>query len=170
VKFLSVVSIQILSLKNANPSFYKIHVETITFHCLPSSRYILPLPLRFFPQEPHIPHIMISKTSTLYSSSFLRQRESKSTNLAGKGTKEHSLLPSNTIILKTMRLNFLNFFPHILILMSRHSSIEVLKKEFFFPLPFFGLPRGSFSVILEKYSQGTLGVIVTWLDINLKKL
>jgi hypothetical protein len=38
VKFSSVVSIQIFSLKNANPSFNEIHVKTITFHCIPSSR------------------------------------------------------------------------------------------------------------------------------------
>jgi hypothetical protein len=37
VKFSSVVSIQIFSLKNANPSFYKIHVENDYF----------PLPSKF---------------------------------------------------------------------------------------------------------------------------
>jgi hypothetical protein len=39
-----------------------------------------------------------------------------------------------------------------------YLTVEFLKKEFFFAWPFSGLHGGSFSVFLEKHSQGTLGV------------
>jgi hypothetical protein len=51
VKFSSVVSIQIFSVKNANPSFYEIHVENDYF----------PLPFKFEMEA-------ITKTSKTYNS------------------------------------------------------------------------------------------------------
>jgi hypothetical protein len=41
-----------------------------------------------------------------------------------------------------------------------YLTVEFLKKDFFFAWPFSGLHGGSFSVFLEKHSQGTLGVNV----------
>jgi hypothetical protein len=39
-----------------------------------------------------------------------------------------------------------------------YHTIEVLKRDSFFCLPFFNLLRGNFSVFLDKHSQGLLGV------------
>ena len=90
--------------------------RTVPLFCTPSLQkrnshsFILSLPLRFFLQHLHIPHIVNLKNLNFVKFKFLMPTRIEVSNPTKQGTRKHLVLPLNAVILKSMQSKFLNFF------------------------------------------------------------